>query len=143
MNEDKNRGGRPRQHGLRQLRTAVRTLTTRRLDGRSAVAVAVRTFKADIRHDLGGNLTRAQEAILEAAGQNWLILCSLDAWIAAQPSLVTRKRRVLDVVMQRQSIAEGLAKHLDRLGLERRAQPVGDLVGALGRAQRGVHEHIQ
>jgi hypothetical protein len=31
------------------------------------VAVAVRTWKADIRRDLGGHLTRAQETTLEAA----------------------------------------------------------------------------
>jgi len=37
--------GRPPVHGLKTLRRAVTQLTTRRLDGRCAVAVALRRFK--------------------------------------------------------------------------------------------------
>jgi hypothetical protein len=109
------------------MRKTLRALTTRRLDGRSAIAVGVRRFKEDVRRDLGGDLTRAQETILEAAAQSWVIVSSIDDWIARQPSLVTKKRRLLDVVVQRQQLAEGLARHLERLGLERRAKPVVDL----------------
>ena len=105
----------------------MRALTTKRLDGRSAVAVAVRHWKADVTRDLGGDLSRAQETLLEAAAQAWVILSSLDDWIARQPSLVTRKRTLLPIVMQRMQVAEGLAKHLERLGLERREQPVQSL----------------
>src|SRR5439155_6429198 len=79
----------------------------------------------------GGDLSRAQETILEAAAQAWVILASLDDWIARQPSLVTKKRQVLAVVMQRMQIAEGLFRNLDRLGLERRAKPVPDLTAYL------------
>ena len=104
--------------GSRPLRRAVTQLTTRRLDGRSAVAVAIRTWKQDIRRDLGGDLTRAQETILETAAQSWVILASLDDWITRQPSLVTKKRQLLPVVVQRMQIAEGLARHLE----ERRQQ---------------------
>ena len=53
-------------HGLHTMRRAITTLTTPRPDGRSAVAVAVRRWKEDVRADLGGDLTRAQETILEA-----------------------------------------------------------------------------
>ena len=38
-----------------------------------------------------------------------MIVPSLDDYIARQPSLVTRKRELLPVVMQRMQIAEGLA----------------------------------
>src|SRR5438552_2242758 len=116
--------GRPPVHGLKTLRRAVTQLTTRRLDGRSAGAVAVRNWRAEVRAGLGGDLTRAQDTILEAAAQAWVILSSLDDWIARQPTLVTKKRRVLDVVVQRMQIAEGLARNLERLGLERRARDV-------------------
>jgi len=58
------------------MRKTLRVLTTRRLDGRSALAVAVRRWKEDVRRDLGGDLTRAQETILEAAAQAWVILAS-------------------------------------------------------------------
>src|SRR2546430_9150071 len=127
---DAGRSGTPRRrgrtHGLYAMRRALSQLTTQRLDGRSAVAVAVRRWKEDVRADLGGDLTRAQETILETAAQAWVILASLDDWIARQPTLVTKKRQVLAVVMQRMQIAEGLARHLERLGLERRAKPVPD-----------------
>jgi hypothetical protein len=36
---------------------------------RQALAVAVRRRKEDVRRDLGGDLSRAQETILEAAAQ--------------------------------------------------------------------------
>ena len=64
-------------------------------------------------------LTRAQETILEAAAQAWMIVSSLDDWIARQPTLVTKKRA--PVVVQRLQMAEGLARNLERLGLERQA----------------------
>lgn len=57
------RGWKP-THGARIMRRTLRALTTKRLDGRSALAVAVRNWKADVRADLGGDLTRARETIL-------------------------------------------------------------------------------
>ena len=68
----------------------------------------------------GATSTRAQETILEAA-QAWMIVSSLDDWIARQPTLVTKKRALLPVVVQRMQMAEGLARNLERLGLERQA----------------------
>jgi hypothetical protein len=114
--------GRKPTHGYRVMRRALGQLTTRRLDGRSAVAVAVRGWKADIRRDLGDDLTRAQETILEGAAQAWVILSSLDDWISRQPSLVTRKRQLLPVVRDRMQVADSLARMLERLGLQRRAR---------------------
>jgi hypothetical protein len=83
------------------VRRTLRGLTTRRLDGRSAVAVAVRAWKADVARDLGGDLTRARQTIFELAAQSWIVRCSLDDYIARQPSFVTKKRQVLPVVMPR------------------------------------------
>lgn len=124
--------GRKPTHGAAIMRRTLRALTTKRLDGRSALAVAVRRWKDDVRRDLGGDLSRAQETVLEAAAQSWVILSSLDDFIARQPSLVTKKRRVLDVVVQRMAIAEGLARHLERLGLERKARVVEDIRTRMG-----------
>ncbi len=45
---------------------------------------------------------------------------------------MTKKRTVIPVVLQRNAIAEGLAKHLDRLGLERKAKEV-DVAAILAR----------
>lgn len=130
------RKGRPTTHGLKALRRTVSQLTTRRLDGRSAVAVAVRLFKADLRRDLGGDLTRAQETILELAAQTWVQVRVLDDWLSRQSSLVlARKKTVLPVLLQRTQLAEALAKHLDRLGLDRKPQDVPDLHAYLASKQ--------
>src|SRR2546425_11082288 len=83
--------GRPTKYGYRAMRRSLSVLTTKRLDGRSAVAVAVRRWKDDVRCDLGRDLTRAQETILEAAAQAWIILARLDDYIARQPSPVSGK----------------------------------------------------
>ncbi len=51
-----------------------------------------------------------------------MLLDRTDAWIVEQGSLVNRKTKaLLPVVVQRQSLAEHLAKLLDRLGLDRAA----------------------
>ena len=139
---DRSRGRRsqPRaRSGLKTMGRELARLTTQRLDGRSAIAVAVRRWKEDLRRDLGGDLSRAQETILEAAAQSWVILSSLDDWIARQPSLVTKKRQLLPVVVQRMQIAEGLARNLERLGLERKAKEsdVATLLAALNRRREG------
>jgi hypothetical protein len=115
------------QHGLYAMRRTLSTLTTARLDGRSAIAVAVRQFKADVSADLGGDLSRAQQTILEDAAQSWVIRQSLDDYIARQPSLVTKKRTLLRIVSERMRVADHLAKQLDRLGLERKPKTVRDV----------------
>lgn len=131
----KRRAGRPATHGMRSMRRALSQLMTRRLDGRSAIAVAVRRWKEDVRADLGGDLTRAQETILELAAQSWVVLMSIDDYIARQPSLVTKKRQLLPVVVQRMQMAEGLARQLERLGLERRAKDL-DITAEIAALQR-------
>ena len=55
----------------------LRALITKRLDGRSAIAVAVRRWKEDVRRDLGGDLTRARDNLHEAAAQAWVIVLAL------------------------------------------------------------------
>jgi hypothetical protein len=115
--------GRPREHGLPQLRKTLRTLTTNRLDGRTSLAVAVKAWKSDVRNDLGGDLSRAEETLLELAAQTWVQVSSLDAWLAVQPSLIlARKRTVIPVMLQRMQLADSLARHLERLGLKREGE---------------------
>jgi hypothetical protein len=122
-----------RSHGLYPLRRTLTKLTTRRLDGRSTIAVAVRHFKEELAADLGGDLSRAQQTILEDAAQTWIIRQAIDDYISRQESLVTKKRAVLPVVRERMQIAEHLAKQLDRLGLERKAKPIESLEDYLRR----------
>src|SRR2546428_11726316 len=75
--QSKRARGRPKKYAYREMRRSLSILGTRRLDGRSAVAVGVRMLKEDIRRDLG-DLSRAQEVILESAARAWVILSALD-----------------------------------------------------------------
>jgi hypothetical protein len=131
-NGSTSKGGQPRKHSHTQLRRTLTLLTTRRLDGRSAVAIATKQFKADVTADLGGDLTRAQQTVLEDAAQSWIIRQALDDYISRQPSIVTKKRTILPVVLDRMRVAEHLSKQLDRLGLARKAKQL-DLMAEITR----------
>src|SRR5215467_3855275 len=54
----------------------------------------------------------------------------LDAVLMEQPALVTRRRRLIPLVEQRQRLADSLARLLGQLGLERRTEPVNASVNA-------------
>jgi hypothetical protein len=114
--------GRPATHGLGTLKKSLTVLGTRRLDGRSTVAVAVRRWKEDVRRDRGGDLTRAQETILESAAQKLIIRDSLADFIARQPSLANRRRQVAPVVLSFLQVSDSLTRDLERLGLDRKTK---------------------
>ncbi len=62
-----------------------------------------------------------QEPIFGLAVNSKLLLDSSEAGLLTQPSLVNaRKRALLPVVRERQSLADGFAKYMSMLGLERR-----------------------
>jgi hypothetical protein len=126
----KHPGGRPKLHGYREMRD----LMHRRIDGRSPVAIAVRRFRQDLIDDLGGDPSRAQRAIIETVSRTWLLLGSLDRWLEAQPSIVNAKKRsLLPIVIQRQTLADSLLRHLTALGLERRPAAVETLASYLAK----------
>jgi len=81
--------------------------------------VAVRKWKGQVAADLGNALSEAQETILEGAAQKLVIRDSLAAYIARQGSLVTKKRAVIPVVATYLTVADSLARDLERLGLSR------------------------
>jgi hypothetical protein len=120
------------RHGLTALRGAVRTLGPRVLDRRTTLGKQLAVWKAELIADLGGDPTTGQRAVIELAVRTKLLLDSIDAWLLVQPSLVnSRKRALIPVVKERQVLADGLARYLGQLGLERRAKPAGDLASYL------------
>lgn len=120
--------GRPTTHGMTVMRRALAKLGTAKLDQRSAVAIAARRFKADLVRDLGGDVSRQQATIIELAARTWIMLEALDDWLMRQPTLVNQRRKaVLPVVMQRQALADALARNMVQLGLTRKAAPVESL----------------
>ena len=71
-------------------------------------------------------------AIVNLAVKTKLLLDSVDTWLLQQPILInSRKRTIHPVVLQRQQLADGLARYLQTLGLKRRGKPtqsLGDLL---------------
>lgn len=139
-------GKKPRtysRHGLTALGKATETIE--RLGGRvlnpdTEVGRALNQWRADMVRDLGGveAISTQQAALIELAVRSKLLLDSIDAWLLQQPSLINkRKRSLLPVVRERQALADGLARYLLALGLERRAQDVTDVAGALAAMRNG------
>ena len=121
--------------GLFTLKRALIDLGSKAIDGRSSVGVALRRWKADLVQDLGGDdsISTQQETLIELAVRSKIMLDSIDACLLTQPSLINARLRTLIplvlqrqtladglAVLQRQTLADGLARYLSQLGLERR-----------------------
>ena len=126
---NESRGGAPkgngnaRKHGLNTLKAAAIQLGSRVIPGNTKLGYALKKWRADLVADLGGAdaISTQQSALVDLAVKSKLLLDSIDAWLLMQPSLVNaRKRSLLPVVIQRQALADGLARYLSQLGLERR-----------------------
>src|SRR5262249_23480606 len=116
------------------LKKAVKRLGGRSIDRRTSLGKALAEWRSDLITDLGGPdaVSTQQQALIELAVRTKLLLDSIDAWPLAQPSLVLAKRRaLLPVVLQRQQLADGLARYLGQIGLHRRAKKTNDLKGYL------------
>jgi hypothetical protein len=118
------------KHGLTTLRRAVNVLGNRVISRRFKLGRALWQWRSELIDDLGGQevVSTQQVAVIDLAVKTKLLLDSVDAWLLIQPSLVNARRRaLLPVVLQRQQLADGLARYLAQLGLERRAKKVADL----------------
>lgn len=118
------------KHGLTTLKQAVKGLGGRVIDRRTTLGKALAKWRGDLIQDLGGKeaISTQQEALVDLAVKSKLILDSIDAWLLTQRSLINaRKRSLLPAVRERQQLADGLARYLGQLGLERRTKEVPSL----------------
>ncbi len=118
------------RHGITRLKAAVRRLGPRVIDRRTTLGKALAQWRADLIQDLGGPdaVSTQRAALVDLAVRSKLILDSLDAWLLSQPSLVNKRTRsVLPIVRERQALADGLARYLQVLGLDRVERPPLDL----------------
>jgi len=110
-------------HGMVSMKKALARLGARALDGRTSLGYALRRWRKDLVADLGGEsaISTQQAALVDLAVKSKLILDSIDAWLLVQPSLINKqKKTLLPVVLQRAQLADGLARYMSMLGLERR-----------------------
>jgi hypothetical protein len=107
------------------------------LDGRSAIARAVRDWRAAVAADLGGAelLSQAQRTLLDVAAQDVVLLSVADAWLreAAHGIINRRRRAFVPLVEQRLRVASHLAGLLETLGLKRVVKDVPSLAEYLSR----------
>ena len=128
--------------GAFTLKRAVRVLGSRTIDRRTRVGRALAAWCAELADDLGGvaTLSTQQRAIIEQAATPRLILDSIDGWLATQPRVIDmRKRALLPVVRERQSLADALVRYLTALGLERKARDPLELNATCKRSSRPRH----
>ena len=121
-------------HGITALKRAVNGIGNRArlIDRRTVTGKALAKWRNDLIADLGGDISTQQAALVDLAVKSKLILDSIDAWLLTQKSLVNTKRKsLLPVVTQRQTLADGLARYLQALGLHRKQseQTLADLLG--------------
>ena len=143
MNPAANGKKRPRKytkHGHYALRRAMKERGLRAIDGRSSVGRALSQWRSNLIRDLGGEgaVSTQQLALVDLAVKSKLLLDSVDAWLLTQKSLINvRKKTLLPVVRERQQLADGLARYLGQLGLERKAKEIPDLTKALSQVSDG------
>ena len=108
-------------------------LGSKAIDKRTTLGKALAKWRVDLIQDLGGdmNVSTQQAALVDLAVKSKLLLDGIDTWLLTQPSLVNaRKKSLLPVVRERQTLADGLARYLAQLGLHRRVKStnIGDLL---------------
>ena len=128
---------RTKSHGLSTLKRAVKELGSRVVDGRTTMGKALQAWRAELVEDLGGasSISTQQAALIDIAVKTKLMLNSVDAYLLNQPSLVNKSKRSLyPIVLQRQQLADGLARYLSQLGLERKQKATMNLADYLKKA---------
>jgi hypothetical protein len=111
------------KHGLITMKRALSALGSRAIDGRFKVSKELAKWRRDLIEDLGGeeNISVQQQTLADLCVKSKLMLDSVDSWILTQKTLiVARRKSLLPVVLQRQQLADGLARYLNQLGLSKR-----------------------
>lgn len=122
---------------LAAIKRALKRLGGPAIDGRTTLAKALAQFRADLVQDLGGPaaISTQQAALVDLVVKTKLLIDTVDNWLLTHPSLVNgRKRALHPVVLQRQQLADSLARFLGQLGLEHRARPIPLLEEYLARS---------
>src|SRR5262249_8815693 len=120
--------GKRQMSGLYRLKRTVSELGGRTVDKRYRVGKALAKWQAELVSDLGNDLSTQQKVIVDLIVRSKLLLDSIDAWLLSQKTLVnSRKRQLIAVVKDRQTIADGLTRNLQLLGLQRRQKPAKTL----------------
>lgn len=99
---------------------------------------ALREWREGLIEDLGGEPSTAQLAMIDMACPEYLFLERVDRWMLSNKAIVNKlNRRLFDIVLHRNRLADGLAKKLALIGLERRSPPPEEPDGLYLESKRG------
>jgi hypothetical protein len=113
------------------------------IDKRTRLGRELLAWRAQIETDLGGasELSAQKQALLDITMRTKLLLDTVDHWLIQQPSLIDkRKRQLYPAVVQRQTLADALARYLGTLGLARVAREANTLSDYLKRGESTPRE---
>jgi hypothetical protein len=99
----------------------------RAVDRRTTEGRALARWRAELIRDLGGeeNLSTQRKALVELVCRDRFLLDAVDGWLLSQETFINRRRRALfPIVLEREKLADALARRLAQLGLERVPKPV-------------------
>ncbi len=120
------------QHGHHALTQALKTVGNHDgwVERLGEVGEALQAWKAALIEDLGGDsaVSAMERSVIELATKTHLLLASVDRFLLEQKSLINKsKRQLFPIVLQRQHLADALARYMGQLGLARRARPTQTL----------------
>jgi len=104
------------------------------IDLRTAAAQALVHWKAELLRDLGGteSVSAQRMTVVEMVVRTKLYIDHVDAWLMEQDSLVNRRKKsLLPVLRERQTLVDSMARLLGQLGLDRvpkSAKPLAEYI---------------
>jgi hypothetical protein len=111
-----------------KVRVKVRGLAA--IDMRTSAAQALIAWRNELLRDLGGeeSISAQRMALVELSVRTRLFLDHLDSYLLSQSSLINKRRKgIVPVLRERQQLADGLARLLGQLGLNRVPKPIPSL----------------
>jgi hypothetical protein len=107
------------------------------IDKRSQLAKATGKLRSELVADLGGqeNLSSQQTKLIDEFIVRHLMVESIDGWLFSQPAILNKRSKSLfPIVLQRMTIADGMIRCLEKLGLERKAKQVPSIQDYINQA---------
>jgi len=108
------------------LTRVLRGVDLRRIDGRSAVGVALRRARQELLDHLGGEdeVTAPERILCEEAAKLRIVAASVGSWLMERETLATPKGELLPAVEAHARLVNNLAKVLKLLGMKRAMREV-------------------
>jgi hypothetical protein len=118
------------RHGLHGVMATVKVRGLSAIDGRSLAARSLMQWRKELLRDLGGeeHLSAQKMAMVEMVVRSRLFIDHIDSWLLQQDSLLNKKKKcMIPILRERQSLVDSLARLLCHVGLERVARPMPTL----------------